>query len=35
VGFGVSQVRAPVIAYSGRYKFAGGRARRGPSVVKK
>jgi hypothetical protein len=27
VGLGVNQVRAPVIAHPGRYKFAGGRAR--------
>jgi hypothetical protein len=32
VGLGVNQVRAPVVAHHGRYKFVGGRAhRRSPS----
>jgi hypothetical protein len=34
VGFGVSQVRALIIAYSGQYKFTGGCARhRSPSWI--
>jgi hypothetical protein len=39
VGFGVSRVRAPDIACSGQYKFAGGMLvtvrRRGPDAAKK
>jgi hypothetical protein len=39
VELGFSQVRAPTIAYRGRYEFAGARfsaaPRRGPRVVKK
>jgi hypothetical protein len=39
VELGLNQVRAPVIAYHGRYEFAGARfldvRRRGPRVVKK
>ena len=39
VELGLSQVRASVIAYLGRYEFAGARfldvRRRGPQVVKK
>jgi hypothetical protein len=39
VGFGVSQVRAPAVAYSGQYKFAGGMLivvhRRGLGAAKK
>jgi hypothetical protein len=32
MGLGVNQVRAPIVAHPGRYKFAGGRAnRRSPS----
>jgi hypothetical protein len=38
VELGLSQVRAPTIAYLGRYRFAGARffasSRRGPRVVK-
>jgi hypothetical protein len=32
LGFGVSRVRAPTIAYSGQYKFAGARTQPFPVV---